>query len=172
MANTKTNPIIDGLFGFDGRMRRSEYWLISIGLGILKGVSAFALMMLIGGFSLENRDVVEAFVELLFLWPALALMVKRGHDRNRSAVYSIVLLALFLVLGVGLGLAGAMERRDLLAFAALAVVALGGYVFIDYGFMDGTHGRNRYGLSPKYSEVSGERLVLDDPALPASPPSA
>ncbi len=166
MAKTKTNPIIDGLFSFDGRMRRSEYWLISFGLGIVKIVISLGLIVAIGGFSQENNEIARTVADLLFLWPSLALMVKRGHDRNRSAVYSIVLLLLFVVLGIAIGVAGALDRDDLLAFGALAVVALGLYALIDYGFMDGTHGRNRYGLSPKHPEVGGGRLVLDEPALP------
>ena len=161
----RTNPIVDGLFSFDGRMRRSEYWLISIGLGVVKGVLALFLVFVIGGFSKENNEFARAAIDLLFLWPAVALMVKRGHDRNRSLAYSVVALSLFLVLGVGIGVAGAMEREDLLAFAGFAAIALALYLLIDYGFMDGTPGRNRYGPSPKYPEASG-RLVLDDPALP------
>lgn len=166
MAKTKTNPIIDGLFSFDGRMRRSEYWLISFGLGIVKIIIALGLIVAIGGFSEENNEIARTVVDLLFLWPALALMVKRGHDRNRSAVYSIVVLSLFLVLGLAIGIAGALERDDLLALGGVTVVALGLYVLIDYGFVDGTRGRNRYGLSPKHPEVVGDRLVLGDPALP------
>jgi len=142
MAKKRTHPLIEGLFSFEGRMRRSEYWLISIGMGVVKLPLGFLLTL----FGVEIATVGRALLELLFLWPSVALMVKRGHDRNRPALYTVgVLVALIVVsfLGSFLAVAGVSYAGPLLMGAIFI------YVFIDYGCLDGTQGPNRYGRSPK-----------------------
>lgn len=142
MAKKRTHPLIEGLFSFEGRMRRSEYWLISICLGVVKVPLGFLFLLL--GETLA--PVARALLELLFLWPSLALMVKRGHDRNRPAMFSIgVFFAVFAAsFAFGFFPAGPVSYG-----AVMVVLALALYVLIDYGFVDGTQGPNRYGRSPK-----------------------
>lgn len=142
MAKKRTHPLIEGLFSFEGRMRRSEYWMISIGLGVVKVPLGFLLTLL----GAEVATVGRALLELLFLWPSVALMVKRGHDRNRPALYTAgVLVAVVVVsfLGSFLSVAGVNYGGALLMGAIFI------YIFIDYGCLDGTQGPNRYGRSPK-----------------------
>jgi uncharacterized membrane protein YhaH (DUF805 family) len=38
----KNQFLLDGLFGFDGRFRRSEYWIASIGVGVVRFVIMLA----------------------------------------------------------------------------------------------------------------------------------
>jgi uncharacterized membrane protein YhaH (DUF805 family) len=142
MAKKRTHPLIDGLFRFEGRMRRSEYWMISIGLGVVKAPLGF-LMTLAGA---EAAAIGRALLELLFLWPSVALMVKRGHDRNRSALYTGgVLVAVFLV-----SVAKSFSSASAVNYGSAALIgAIFIYIFIDYGCLDGTQGPNRYGRSPK-----------------------
>ncbi|CAN5492541.1 hypothetical protein BH10PSE4_BH10PSE4_49230 [soil metagenome] len=142
MAKKRTHPLIEGLFSLDGRMRRSEYWLVSIALGVVKA----PLIFLGNLFGPDGALVVRIILELLFLWPALALVVKRGHDRNRPAIFSIGLQALLLGAAVAFGAApdGAVKYAALMLLLVLAV-----YTFIEYGCLDGTKGPNRYGRSPK-----------------------
>jgi len=147
MAKKRTHPVIEGLFSFEGRMRRSEYWLVSIALGVVKT----PLVLLAKAAAPEAALAVRLLLELLFLWPGLALVVKRGHDRNRSAVFSIGLQVVLFVVAFVFGVA----PNSGLKYAALAVlVVLALYTFIDYACLDGTQGPNRYGRSPK--GVGGE----------------
>jgi uncharacterized membrane protein YhaH (DUF805 family) len=66
----------------------------------------------------------------VLIWPALALQVKRWHDRDKSGWW--VLIAFIPIIG---------------AF----------WVLIECGFLDGTPGPNRFGPSPK--GVSGPAAV-------------
>jgi uncharacterized membrane protein YhaH (DUF805 family) len=106
------------LFSARGRISRRRYWLWGVGallgLGLLlHGLVAVARVR--GGF-------VEHGVNLLLLWPALAISCKRWHDSGRSG--SWVLLALVPVVG----------------WAALVLAN---------GFMRGEAGPNRYGPAPR-----------------------
>ena len=141
MAKKRTHPLIEGLFSLDGRMRRSEYWLISIALGVVKAPLTF-LGNLLGP---EGALLVRVLLELLFLWPGLALMVKRGHDRNRPAIFSIGVQAVLFAVAIAFGATSGDVKNG--ALAVLAVLVL--YAFIEYGCLDGTRGPNRYGRSPK-----------------------
>ena len=148
MAKKKTHPLVEGLIKLDGRMMRSEFWLLSIGLGVIRAV-IFLLIALLLGFE-RNKPIIAlvgGLLSLLFLWPSLALMVKRGHDRNRATAYSIVLVAITTVAPLALSL---LQPGDLpRTVVALTYVLLQVYCFIDYGCLDGTQGSNRYGRSPK-----------------------
>ncbi|WP_426032495.1 DUF805 domain-containing protein [Caulobacter sp. DWP3-1-3b2] len=142
MAKKRKLPLIEGLFSLDGRMRRSEYWLVSIGLTVVK-----VPLTLLGHFlGPDGAAIVRVLLELLFLWPALALMVKRGHDRNRPAIFVIGLQAVLFVVAIVFYAVpdGGLKYA---ATAVLAVIAL--YAFIEFGCLDGTQGPNRYGRSPK-----------------------
>jgi uncharacterized membrane protein YhaH (DUF805 family) len=148
MAN-KTHPLIHGLFSFDGRMRRSEYWITNFGLGIFKAVLGVVLAAATGQLGTKDGGWASGVIELLFLWPTLAVMVKRGHDRDRSIWLSI---GVFLIGVVAVIVTSASQLSDAntVAFAGLVVtVGCIGFLLIDYGFIDGTQGPNRYGPSPK-----------------------
>ena len=100
MAKKRTHFLIEGLFGFEGRMRRSEFWLMSIGVGVIKFVLALVISGLMGLAVTDPRgSYVRIGLDVLFFWPALAFAVKRGHDRNRSTAYSIALTVIMAALG-------------------------------------------------------------------------
>jgi len=142
MAKKRTHPLIEGLFSLDGRMRRSEYWIISICLGVLKLPLGFLANVL----GEDGAVIARGLIDLLFFWPGVALMVKRGHDRNRPALFTVGVLVAIFILAVAAGFftAGA---ADIAASVGLGVMFL--YVLVEYGCLDGTQGPNRYGRSPK-----------------------
>ena len=148
MAN-KIPPVIEGLFSFEGRIRRSEYWLTNIGLGIVKIVLTVVLAAATGQLTTKDGGWASGVIELLFLWPTLALVVKRGHDRNRPAWLSMGLLIAGTAAAIVLGAMTYSQAPILLSIALLVMVGCIGFLFIDYGFIDGTKGPNRYGPSPK-----------------------
>jgi uncharacterized membrane protein YhaH (DUF805 family) len=166
--------LIDGLFGFDGRFRRSEYWIATIGISIVRFIA------LVVGAAMLGKGVVEAGnflpmrigLDVAFLWPYTAIQIKRGHDRNRSAFYSGVLLALLYGLSWVILAFGPALNLVLTLVVGLGLMAISLYMLVEYGFIDGTKGPNRYGTSDKYPETTGERLVLGEPTLSSEPPKA
>lgn len=168
MARKRAHFIVEGLFGFEGRMRRSEFWLMSIGVGVIKFVLALVLTSVMGLMMDELRGVyVRLAIDLLFFWPILAFMVRRGHDRSRSTFYSIAFTVIFTVLGAiltvltaPLAAAGANADMDLqVAFVVVWILYVSAliYWFVDYGCLDGTKGRNRFGGSPKGAKGPGDQ---------------
>jgi uncharacterized membrane protein YhaH (DUF805 family) len=144
---------IQGLFSFRGRMSRSEFWLLSIGIGVLIWGVLMAGSMLVLAFVGPEvaavlapvRGVAQLILQLLSIWPTLAIMTKRGHDRNYPAAMSIglwvAMYALFLISGAVGVATGNPTAAGLIAILGLLI---GLYIVIDYGFFPGSRGRNRY----------------------------
>lgn len=160
----------DKLFGFGGRIRREDWWLLGILLGIAQVVVTFALGSLVSVAHLSPSapamtpfaalaalpPYVPLTIQLAFLWPTISLSAQRYHDRNKSAW---PVLAYFAVIrGVDyapatasswtLGLAPAFQQIMPFVWSATSF-ALGVWFLVSLGFMDGTPGPNRFGPSPK-----------------------
>jgi len=122
---------------FEGRARRSEYWLFSLFI-FLSGIPAGILFLVAGlagasvgssnsdsanagaaGFTLLIVLALGAFYLAMFL-PSLAVSVRRLHDSDKSGW--------FLLLGL---------------------IPFGGFVIFIFTVLDGTPGPNRYGEDPK-----------------------
>jgi len=131
--------LMQTLFSFNGRVRRTNYWLASIGTSVVLSVVAGILVIVFVIFGAaasgdgNNGDGTAALMGSMFLvwlvplyllalWISLALGVKRCHDRNYPG--AMMLVSLVPIFGW---------------FWAL----------IDLGFVDGTLGANQYGPSPK-----------------------
>lgn len=142
------------MFQFEGRMRRSHFW---ISWGIL-----FA-----AGFVLGLIPILGSFIGLALLYPQIAVQVKRLHDMGRSGwwvvapfVANIILfiVAIFAIMGnVALNSQG-LENEDPAAMMAMfgsiggivlffLVINLGWLLWI--GIVDSQPGRNKYGPNPK-----------------------
>jgi uncharacterized membrane protein YhaH (DUF805 family) len=100
-----------------GRIPRRTFWLYGVlavpGIGLLLG----ALLTIAG----MKADHAETLVNLLLLWPGMAVSIKRWHDRDRSGWW--VLIVLIPVIGWL-------------------------WALIDNGFLRGTQGPNRFGPEP------------------------
>ena len=135
--------IVQLLFGFNGRIRRTNYWLGAIGASIGLMVIFFIIMFMVGGVGMlaagaagggENAGraagagigILGMLLLLVYfavaIWISLALQIKRWHDRDKSAIW--VLISFIPLVGPF-------------------------WVLIECGFMDGTMGPNRFGPSPK-----------------------
>ena len=172
----------DKLFGFHGRLRRQDWWVLGILVGLVQSVTHFGSArllgldsyVLIGGTYPVVGDPWPALlhsliVTLLFLWPQLALTAKRAHDIGRGAwsfaLVWIVTGALaywpvenFAVIDPITRQADLWSRMEPWVVMGVALAGLL-YVFIPLGFIDGSPGPNRFGPSPK----SGQRRVFDAP---------
>lgn len=76
------------LVGVEGRLGRAAWWLwgvvVPLGLGLY-----FTAVFRVAGAPAQGTEVA---VNLLLLWPTIAVSVKRWHDRGKSGWW--VLLAL------------------------------------------------------------------------------
>jgi uncharacterized membrane protein YhaH (DUF805 family) len=100
-----------------GRISRRGFWLWGVGVPIGLGIVLHALL----GIARVKAETAENIVNLVLLWPALAVSIKRWHDRNESGWW--VLVALVPVIGWA-------------------------YMLFVNGFLRGTDGPNRYGDAP------------------------
>ncbi len=151
---------IDALFSFRGRMKRSHYLLASLGLGVGRIVILIlALAATPAKMDDETGMTLRGVLDVSFLWPSAAIVIKRGHDRNRPTAYSAVLIG--AVYGAGVTFGYLMDAGLKSAGASCALAAMAGtiYMFIDYGLIDGTKGPNRYGPSPKGRAGVGAQLA-------------
>lgn len=123
-----------GIFSFNGRIKRSTFWIIHIVLFVVLAIVAGLLTPVI--LAGQNAATAEApaelsgmaiiaivFVILLyipFVWISLAAYAKRYHDRSKSGWW--ILLSLVPIVGL--------------------------WVIIECGFLEGTAGYNEYGAPP------------------------
>lgn len=104
-------------FSFKGRVSRREFWLY----GVLALIGLALLGHALLGIARVPPHRADMIVNLLLVWPALAVSVKRWHDRDKSGAW--VLLNLVPVIGWI-------------------------WALIDNGFLRGTKGPNRFGDDP------------------------
>jgi len=143
---------------FEGRARRSEYWLFSLFL-FLSGIPAGILLMIagVGAAGVSNTDsaagagaagllvivllLLGVFYLAMFI-PSLAVSVRRLHDSDKSG---------WLLL--------------------LSLIPFGSFVILIFTLIDGTPGPNRYGEDPKgRAGPSGGGPVVHNHYYGAEPP--
>jgi uncharacterized membrane protein YhaH (DUF805 family) len=110
--------IARALFSFDGRLSRSDYWC----KGILPLLPLNLLNFVLGTRVHEDWAFnLAVFISIVALWPGMALIAKRLHDRDQPAWHMLVLL-----------------------------IPIVGPVLLIVGvwFMKGTEGPNRFGPDP------------------------
>jgi uncharacterized membrane protein YhaH (DUF805 family) len=163
------------LFSFEGRLRRRDYWMLTIPLWVLQfAVSQAAIVAVFGvqATVFQHRShlgqpwswpgALNALVSLIFAWPGLALMTKRRHDRDAS-VKPFLVLNLICVGLAGLPLDSLIVHLGVRAWAEWLAWLLGTgimlYIIIVLGFLEGDARRNRYGPSPK---AGGDELAVFD----------
>ena len=105
------------LFSFEGRVNRQPYWMFVLAI--------IAVSFVLVGLTFVLGETVGTMLLVVFqiaiLWPALAIQVKRWHDRDKSAWWLLMNLVPFI---------GAL------------------WVFVECGCLRGTEGQNQYGPDP------------------------
>ena len=116
--------ITELLFNFNGRIRRSTYWLYAIGLSVVLSVLFVVAGMLAanGGAMMYVAFAIYIVGMVIAIWAGLALQIKRWHDRDKSWTWIFIAFVPFI---------GAI------------------WALVECGFLDGTPGPNKYGPSPK-----------------------
>jgi uncharacterized membrane protein YhaH (DUF805 family) len=108
--------VIKQYANFSGRARRTEYWMFTL-INTLISIG----LMIITQFVDQRLSVLNVIYSLALLIPALAVIVRRLHDVNKSGwMYLLMLLPII------------------------------GWIWIlVLLFTEGTRGENKYGVDPK-----------------------
>ncbi|MES2958130.1 MAG: DUF805 domain-containing protein [Pseudomonadota bacterium] len=105
------------LLQLDGRIARRTWWLWGVAMPL--GLALYLTVVLrVAGFSARGTDIA---INLFLFWPALAVSVKRWHDRGKSGWWVLV--------------------------AAIPFVGWL-WLLIENGFLRGDAGPNRFGEPP------------------------
>lgn len=120
------SPFFEKYFSFQGRLRRSQYWLWHLAQVVMFIAGVLALYGL--DYLAGDNIVVSIILGIIglalyigFVWAALSVSVRRCHDRDKSGWFILVGL----------------------------IPLVNFWVLIELGFLDGTQGPNQYGPSPK-----------------------
>jgi uncharacterized membrane protein YhaH (DUF805 family) len=155
------------LFSFKGRIQRLYWWVTTIAVGAVAGITTTLLEL---GAQSSGKLVLDpdthalaptgifgiavTIIGLANLWINLALSVKRLHDRDRSGVWvflEIMLLSLAVFVTV-VAIAVPKEHGSpwiiMAGLTGLLAFALGVWLFVEMGFLRGTRGPNRFGPDP------------------------
>ncbi|MBF0785262.1 DUF805 domain-containing protein [Muribacter muris] len=123
------------LFSFRGRLNRQGFW---IGFGI-----NFLFLLLFANFMFDPTafSVLSAVPLLLSAYSLAAVIIKRLHDRNRSAKALLMLVVPLVCYGVSLAAQGTMAWL----LGVLMPVFIGTMLLLEWGVFAGDPNPNRYG---------------------------
>jgi len=151
------------LFSFNGRLRRQDWWVFGIAFEVLYGLASYSSAKLLFPHDPFAREplwgdpaaplAVNAALTALFVWPQLALTVKRAHDINLPgwpfALASVAGTLLSFFSDDQLSMALHLPT-DQVRIGVWVIVGLLFLLFIPVAFIDGKPAPNRFGISPKY----------------------
>jgi uncharacterized membrane protein YhaH (DUF805 family) len=101
------NSLFKIYFQLSGRIPRSTYWLATFPL--------FVILIVAQRYGAHHWS---GLLELVIIWPTIAIVTKRWHDRNKSGWWSLIIL----------------------------VPVIGSvWLFIECGFLPGTNEQNHFG---------------------------
>ena len=106
---------------FEGRSRRKEYWFFGFFNAIFSVVLVIADVLFGTSGGLSGPGFLSGLYTLGVFLPALAVLVRRLHDTNRSGWW--VLISFLPLIGV--------------------------LVLLFFSLQEGQPGENQYGISPK-----------------------
>lgn len=146
-------------FSFRGRLNRARYWLALFIITVAEVVLAFVKSADAAGSSVRILiDLVVAAGEVAAVVASLAIIVKRLHDRDKSAWWLVALYlipallictAFYLGFVADTGVGAAADYAALLfRLCLLGAFAIMVWFFVELGCRRGTVGPNRYGRDP------------------------
>jgi len=141
-------------FSPSGRISRSQYWLRYFLPVAVIGI-VFGFLSLIPSWLFK---LLPSLFNLVMLWPHIAILIKRIHDRNKSGwlvwlfYIPAILMVIFLIGTITAGATSATGAAVTLGIIAIvlgiAVLCVGVWFFVEFGCMRGTIGANKYGPDP------------------------
>src|SRR5262245_53500911 len=142
---------------FEGRIGRKAFWLALILLVVVALLILFASLVLVGERDTTAIRLNGFVITLVFLYPLMALWVKRLHDRGRLGYTVIFFLVPWLLHQITniIGITGdplTFNSMDVLFFAVNIVIGI--WFFVDLGLLRGTKGPNQFGPDPHEAPVA------------------
>jgi uncharacterized membrane protein YhaH (DUF805 family) len=136
-------PILNyrSLLWFTGRMRRSSYWLLSLGIGsITFAMTAYAAVVPKVASSFGDTALMSPILTISALasWLSLTALVRRLHDIGLRGWSVLALLPIGFAVGFNGFAINKTTTQAILAMLVLVVV-----------LMDGTPGPNKFGPDPR-----------------------
>ena len=135
---------------FNSRINRKPYWLGILFLAVMSIFLSFGFTLAI--LNPNGSIGVLAAIGLIGFLAYLAsipLVVKRLHDRNKSGHYAWLIYGSSIIGSViDSATRNTAEMSASSLIAALIVVGIGLWFFIELGFFRGTPGPNAYGPDP------------------------
>jgi uncharacterized membrane protein YhaH (DUF805 family) len=133
---------------FTGRISRQEFWIATLILAVVALAILFASLWITGESDYLAIRLNGFVITLVFLYPLLAVWVKRLHDRGRPGYMVVVFLIPWLLHQVTnlVGITGdptSLSSLDVLFFGVNFVIWI--WFLIDLGFLRGTRGDNPHG---------------------------
>jgi len=143
-----------------GRISRYEFWMKSV-LPIY-GTSFVLYLLMIAAIGTALSDILLVIFYvfwLVTLWPSIATLAKRIHDRDKSGwlvllwyIPSYILLIIIwgiAIVATAQGAPGALVSAVIFTVVlGLASLGVAIWFFIEFGCMRGTVGGNQYGADP------------------------
>ena len=108
------------LTSFEGRINRQPFWIALLVLWVAS-IAVSVVTIILFGPQATATYAIQAIVGLVFLWPSLAVAVKRYHDRDKSGWWILIIF--------------------------IPVIGIIWYI-VELGFLRGTPGPNRFGPDP------------------------
>lgn len=135
-------------FSWRGRLGRRDLWIWL----------TLWLVLLIVLFTLAARGWIStqtaAFCVVSLLWPSSAVVVKRLHDRNKSAAWALLLIVAWMLLAGNWSALPASWQWTLGRFIpALILVTMS----LELGVFSGSKGANRFGKTTLQVNYFGRR---------------
>ena len=142
------------LFSVQGRISRSQFWLKWF-LPVVAIYIVLEIILVAAVASGNTATVGVIFVILLIfslitLWPGIAVLVKRIHDRNKSGWLALALYVPLILYYIVVAAGGQQNAAAIVL--SLVVLGVGIWFFIEFGCMRGTVGANQYGADPLHHQ--------------------
>lgn len=175
--------LVSLLFSFKGRVNRTQYWLGTIGVNVANWILMVVLSSAATATAVQTKNAAAALaalgsqlalvlpVSMAASWIAMALQVKRFHDRGQSGWWAMLPMApvVFVFTNVGTAIAEQWSPERLigsmgLPLMAFLLICVG--MFVNLGCLPGTQGQNKYGDPPG---SGGGAYTPSMPSAPAAP---
>lgn len=149
---------------FEGRINRKPFWIASLILVVAAIIVSLVLVTPISAISTTLGALAALILSLVLLYPAVALGVKRLHDRDRPGRLMAIFIAPSLILQAGdlLGITGSYQliagqsiyMPNLIGWLLnLAILVVGIWALVTLGLLKGTSGANAYGPDPRVGDT-------------------
>ena len=147
--------IVGKLFAFEGRLRRRDWWLGHLAILVV------SYLVWLAAARLNDTTTAELVTEhraslfgiglyLAFLWPQLALDVKRLHDRDRTGWWLVLFYApLRFWTFTTAAEPGRLDRMGWASPLTIYLVAAFVVLVFELGLRDAAPGAERFGAPPK-----------------------